>query len=703
MGVHRWKKTLLCWFLSFIITICNYPITMQSALSELVAESDYTQELVEWFNYSVLIENASVVTDNPWGINAGVLDTGTDGDCIFLTPGTSAQVFFPDEMNGNTAFELKIHPWVSLYSDGVEVYIDVIDICGNLLDQTMIPLDSQSTVIYQPNTLYNSQCKKIVFRCDNGAKNSSDADWLIIKKVFNQASTFGREGYVKSATFFADAWPINFWNSELDYLDNDLHQIKKDGFDSIILVIPWKEFQSCTNPIQYNDYAFEQLDRVMTAARQVGLDVYTRVSYMWDFYNDMNEYMYYRIFNLFCNDTVRNAWLDYIKHLYQQVSCYPNYKAAFLTWEDFWGTFVICDIDSEETRIHYADSFGYQEWIRNNFGSLEEYNYLYGTDYVQFESIPIPHRNEPAMESMYQFYDECLNRLLREAQTVFPNISMEVRLDADLVYTKDGTAKYYFHQSTYGCELADYVATMYGIPMGFENVGEKVSALDAIQHTQYILNGLKSQNGGKPIYVEQFIFADNTPQFSYNAQIMEDEVDDYLVSIYQILKEYTSGYGVWTYRDYANNMFYNNGFYLGDCGWDIFGSVQFEEMNGSMACHMRANSSISQIISDIRNHFDQQNFTISFEVVKVINQGSVTVMMGTEAQTIMITQEGSYSVTFPKNTSFNVSIVADSCEFYLDNLCMASFIQHGFLYDIHNQELPLAESIRIMNNLLDTD
>ena len=393
MGVHRWKKTLLCWFLSFIITICDYPITMQSALSELVAESDYTQELVEWFNYSVLIENASVVTDNPWGINAGVLDTGTDGDCIFLTPGTSAQVFFPDEMNENTAFELKIHPWVSQYSDGVEVYIDVIDIYGSLLDQTMIALDNQSTVIYQPDTLDNSQCKKIVFRCDNGAKDNSDADWLIIKKIFNQASTFGKEGYVRSATFFANAWPINFWNSELDHLDNDLHQIKNDGFDSIILVIPWKEFQPGINPIQYNEYTFDRLHYVMMSAQQVGLNVYTRISYTWDFYNDANEYIFYRFFELVSNQIVIDAWMDYARTLYQQLQSYSNFKGAFLTWEDFWGILNVCDIEDNAVRIEYAKNFKYHEWVKKQYKTVNEYNHAFSTDYSQYESIPIPRRN----------------------------------------------------------------------------------------------------------------------------------------------------------------------------------------------------------------------------------------------------------------------------------------------------------------------
>ena len=79
-------------------------------------------------------------------------------------------------------------------------------------------------------------------------------------------STFGADGYVRSATYFGDAWHINFWNSEMEHLERDMKQIREDGFDSVILAIPWKEFQPGVEPVAYSDYAFDQLDRVMNAA-----------------------------------------------------------------------------------------------------------------------------------------------------------------------------------------------------------------------------------------------------------------------------------------------------------------------------------------------------------------------------------------------------------------------------------------------------
>ena len=62
----------------------------------------------------------------------------------------------------------------------------------------------------------------------------------------------GTAGYLKSATYYSDDWVINFWNSESKNMDAELAQIAEDGFNSIILVIPWREFQPGTNPITYN-------------------------------------------------------------------------------------------------------------------------------------------------------------------------------------------------------------------------------------------------------------------------------------------------------------------------------------------------------------------------------------------------------------------------------------------------------------------
>ena len=72
---------------------------------------------------------------------------------------------------------------------------------------------------------------------------------------FKKASDYGNgeNGYLKSATYYSDEWVINFWNSESSHMEEELKQIAEDGFNSIILVVPWREFQPSMNPQRYND------------------------------------------------------------------------------------------------------------------------------------------------------------------------------------------------------------------------------------------------------------------------------------------------------------------------------------------------------------------------------------------------------------------------------------------------------------------
>ena len=63
-------------------------------------------------------------------------------------------------------------------------------------------------------------------------------------------------------------------------MDEELAQIAADGFNSIVLVVPWREFQPGVLPVSYNRYAFQKLDKVMNAANAHGLMVELRVGYV---------------------------------------------------------------------------------------------------------------------------------------------------------------------------------------------------------------------------------------------------------------------------------------------------------------------------------------------------------------------------------------------------------------------------------------
>lgn len=67
--------------------------------------------------------------------------------------------------------------------------------------------------------------------------------------------------------------------------------------------------------------------------------------------------------------------------------------------------------------------------------------------------------------------------------------------------------------------------------------------------------------------MEQLLYMDSTEAFSYNTQIEENQVADYVQNLAPILKDTTCGYGLWVYRNYVNDCVYNGQFALGTTGW----------------------------------------------------------------------------------------------------------------------------------------
>lgn len=642
---------------------------------------------------SITFEGVKEAEDIPWNYTAGIFEMDF-GKCILLTPNTSVELGSTEDLH-TWSFQYRIHPWVSENSDGAGLIIWILDREGNILSIDEVQIDNfNDWHDYQVNFSSFEEAAQVKILCNNGSFNNDECDWVIIKEQ-NAERSLSNEMYVKSATYFADEWPINFWNSELDDLDCDMERIKADGFNSIILVIPWREFQPDMNPIRYNERAFSQLDKIMKAADEEGLDVYVRIGYTWDYYNDVTENIVDRFCKLLYDDEAKNAWFDYVSKMYSELSQYNNFAEGFLTWEDFWNNLGICD-DVEEKRVERAKQIGYGEWVEQVYG-LKKYNAQYGTNYEAYDQIAVPGRDEPAMYAMFEYYDDFLMSILRESQKRFPNLSMEVRMDWDVTYDKKGKKKYYEHTDTFSCEDSDYTAAMYGIPMGFKNVGERVSYKEGLIKTEYMLSQLQQQNNNKAIYVEQFIFADNTPAFKNNAQIKEDEIGDYLEAVSDILLKYTAGYGIWTYRNYQANMIYNPQFALNDEGWKCDGDVQFMEYDDSMACMLDSNSAIFQEIPSIRNHFDSEKYELTLCVKDATKAGTLQITLGEQSQAVEVSEAGMIKLNVGKTSSFDLKIESLEGRFLIDDIKLFSQIQEGFLYNEKGDELSCIESIRLLN------
>lgn len=517
--------------------------------------------------------------------------------------------------------------------------------------------------------------------------------------AFLFSSGFAGQGeYLKSATYYSDDWVINFWNSESDHMAEELEQIRRDGFNSIILAVPWREFQPTTSPCTYSDYPWEKLDRVMEAAAAQNLGVMLRVGYTWDYSSSENVLKRYEA--LLSDEGVRSAWLQYVSRLYQKASAHSNFLGGFLTWEDFWN-FVENSgrMGTGEESRKKAQSCGYREYLEEHY-SLEEISSLYGTSFGSYDEIYLPPSDSYARKAFYQFYDQFLNQILDQTQQVFPDLSMEVRLDVDPITNHGGTMEGFMHHSTYDCRAASYTSTMFSVNMGFATPYEKLTAGAAINQAPNYFSLLKYYNGGKPIYIDQFLFTDNTPGFESNAQLRDEEKNAYLVGMAPVLKSMTEGYGIWTYRDYGNNQLYNSQFGLDRAGWTFSGSSSVEEKDGSKKALLRSGGRISQTLRG--NTIGNGNDTV---YVRFQAEGDrsmkVTVQAGNQTKTVDVGEGGVTELAFPGAVAGGLTLTAQgSGRVYLDNIKLYTFVTKGDLYDMDNREDFCIQGIRALNQAL---
>lgn len=524
------------------------------------------------------------------------------------------------------------------------------------------------------------------------------AAWLVLSG-FARAEDYaaGNAGYLKSATYYSDDWVVNFWNSESRNMDQELAQIAADGFNNIILVIPWREFQPSTNPVSYSTYTWKKLDRVMEAAQSHNLSVMLRVGYTWDYWSEDDVQNRYQA--LLYDESTWQAWLAYVEKLYQTASAHENFCGGFLTWEDFWNfTYKAVSMGSGQASRVMASRSGYTDYVRSH-STLEEVSALYGRTITSWSYLYFPERDSPAMKLFYEFYNDFLNRLLEASQQVFPDLSFEVRLDGDLVMDQNGTPQGYMHSDTFPCQNASYSTTVYSVPMGQENNSEKLTAGQALAAAPAMLGNLKNNNNGKPVYIDQFLFTDNTPGFEENAQLLEEEKPVYLQGMIPVLKNMTMGYGIWTYRNYCNNKVFNAQFALGQERWTMTGGSSVENRGGNMQARIRNGGSISQSLGSRATSKDDPVTRIRFWAEST-GSSDIIIQAGQGYKVVQVTEGRRVEVAFASAAVDRIQLSCSGADVFVDDIQVYTTVTDGELYDLDGNPLSCIPAVRQMNQVL---
>ena len=198
--------------------------------------------------------------------------------------------------------------------------------------------------------------------------------------------------------------------------------------------------------------------------------------------------------------------------------------------------------------------------------------------------------------------------------------------------------------------------------------------------------------------MDQFLFTDNMPGFEENPRLREEEIPLYLAGAADVLRGRTMGYGIWTYRDYGNNMLYNPQFALEKDGWTTAGGTSVVQRNGSNQMELGKFGRISQELNPQGSSGGSDMVYVRLDADSPAG-ANLTIRLGDVVKTVAVKGQQEIKLEFAGGLPGELSITADD-RLYLDNIQAYTYITEGKLYDIDGNEESCIEAIRILNQNL---
>ena len=516
------------------------------------------------------------------------------------------------------------------------------------------------------------------------------------------ATTHAEESkYIKAVTYFGNAWPINYWNSNLHHTDSDFSEIKSDGFNAVILVVPWGEFQPKVKPVEFNQAAYDRLGKVCRSAKAHGLQFYMRVSYLWDMYPGAQQPHLERAHSLFSQDDLLPAWKQYLQRLSTATKGCAD--GAFISWEDFWHMISLAaSTQAEKDSALLSVQTGFDAWAEKHAG--RDFLSRNAAAKKRLGAYPFPARDSPDFRTVFQWFDAILiNRLLPAAADNMPNISMEVRVDDDAIYDGKKLVEWYSHKQTYKIPSSPFVMTYWAPAMGAQNKGEKESAKKVQDRFAFMQNKISKETTNK-IFIDQFLFADNTPSASMNAAIDPKEVGTFIQSMAKPLVEHTSGYALWGARDYYASIVFNANFSLQKLGWDFSNRASVVKSGSDFFATLPRGATIGQSIPVAQNHFRDSSESVTLRF-RAQGPGTVSVTYANTTHSAKISSGSQiFQMTFPRgDADSTLSFASKSGTIQLTDIYLFSFTQHFGVRDPQGGPLQHLADIRALNRAIDTN
>jgi hypothetical protein len=346
------------------------------------------------------------------------------------------------------------------------------------------------------------------------------------------------------------SWPINYLNAiKASDIESDMLKIKEMGFNQIILLASWAEFEP-TIGIR-NELAYLKIESIIKSANNNGLSVAIRIPYLWSLTakggEDMRERIVYALLN---EHGYKRKLIEFILNFEKDVIAKnSNVVMKFGSWEDYY---VLRDIFFERG---------------SSVSNLVRKLFLKDTGVAPNEVI----MNGENYDIFNDWMDAKISRLSKD----IGQYGYEIRTDSDL-YVNDEKNVWHSHNKFYKNKSNGKVVAYWAPYFGQKNNGENISADSAVKSFSWMLDLISAETTALP-FIDQLNFFDNSPNTEKNAKISSDQVSVFFDQLTDVLVERTTGYALWTIRDYRHNIVYNPAFSEGRVGWEVSDNVIFSE------------------------------------------------------------------------------------------------------------------------------
>lgn len=510
-----------------------------------------------------------------------------------------------------------------------------------------------------------------------------------------------RPSYLAAAEYFGSGNPTNLWSSDLSGAPQAFALMKHDGFNTVGLVLPWGEFQPGLTPPRYDQATFARLDRLVTEATHLHMGVILRLSYEYD--QDPADQMAGTRFDLlWSNPKVYAAWLGYIAAVHRNVARFHNVREAYISWEDLWEPiFQAQGAHTASQQLALAASTGYRTWLRKHY-TLRQVEFDYGTQFAGWSAVPTPPATKPSFKLMYQYQDTALvHRLFVPASRRFPGLTMETRVDVDSLYTGSTVVGSYTHDVQYKLPGTKVTGMYFSPYMGDPSSTMVETATEALAAMKTTLGRMSTSSGGRPLIIYEYEFVSNSNAIDHDPALTTHQVPTFLARSEPLLKRYTTGYALWTFRDYNLSPVYNPSFALGSRGWTLTGSASpvARTNSASYVLFGSAGGSVSQKIPS-GNVTSSKPASVTFQATATA-PSTLQVQLGTAPpQTVKLTPGTHTYTTTLSPTSTGTFAVHAAGPAKVTNLTVYWFTQQGDVYSTTGAPQVGATPLKTLNQQL---